>query len=165
MSIMNSPIIRLGTANEIDIACDIALLAWTPIYEYRRQQMGDVLFDHLFSNWRETKPQEIRGLCEKHLDQLLVLEADHQIQGFATFLIDPEKSLGIIGNNAVRPESQGNGYGKLLHLALLEEFRKRRFQYAQVLTGLDPAHDAARGSYLKAGFTLSYAYGIYHMEL
>jgi GNAT superfamily N-acetyltransferase len=162
---MTSTLIRPGTAEEINIACEIALLAWRPIYEYRRQQMGDVLFDHLFSNWRETKPQEIRELCEKHLDQLLILEEDKQIKGFATFLIDPENSIGIIGNNAVHPDAQGKGFGKLLHNALLAEFRKRELQYAQVLTGLDPAHDAARGSYLKAGFTLSYSYGIYHMEL
>src|SRR5690554_3108235 len=97
---MTSTLIRPGTAEEITIACEIALLAWEPIYEYRRQQMGDVLFNHLFSDWRETKAHEIRGLCEKHLDQLLVLEVDNQIKGFATFLIDPEKSLGIIGNNA-----------------------------------------------------------------
>lgn len=162
---MNTPFIRPGTKEEIETACDIALLAWQPIYEYRRQQMGDVLFDHLFSNWRETKPQEIRGLCEKHLDQLLILEEANQIKGFATFLIDPEKSMGIIGNNAVHPDAQGKGFGKMLHLALLDEFRKRGFQYAQVLTGLDPAHDKARGSYLKAGFTLSFSYGIYHMKL
>ena len=162
---MNTPIIRPGTKPEIDNACEIALLAWTPIYEYRRQQMGDVLFDHLFSNWRETKPQEIRSLCEKHLDHLFVLEEDNKIKGFATFLSDPEKSMGIIGNNAVHPDAQGKGFGKMLHHALLEEFRKRGFHYAQVLTGLDPAHDAARGSYLKAGFVLSYSYGIYHMNL
>jgi GNAT superfamily N-acetyltransferase len=162
---MTSTLIRPGTAEEINIACEIALLAWQPIYAYRRQQMGDVLFDHLFSNWRQTKPQEIRGLCEKHLDQLLILEEDKQIKGFATFLIDPENSIGIIGNNAVHPDAQGKGFGKLLHNALLAEFRKRKLQYAQVLTGLDPAHDAARSSYLKAGFTLSYSYGIYHMEL
>jgi len=162
---MTSILIRPGTTEEINIACEIALLAWQPIYEYRRQQMGDVLFDHLFSNWRETKSQEIRGLYEKHLDQLLILEDDNQIKGFATFLADPEKSMGIIGNNAVHPDAQGKGFGKMLHCALLDEFRKRGFQYAQVLTGLDPAHDAARGSYLKSGFTLSYSYGIYHMEL
>lgn len=162
---MTSAIIRPGTTEEINIACEIALLAWQPIYEYRRQQMGDVLFDHLFSNWRENKAREIRGLCEQHPAQLLVLEEEKQIKGFATFLLDPEKSLGIIGNNAVHPDAQGKGFGKMLHHAVLDEFRKRGLEYAQVLTGLDPAHDAARGSYLKAGFTLSYSYGIYHLEL
>jgi N-acetylglutamate synthase-like GNAT family acetyltransferase len=162
---MTSCLIRLGKTEEIDILCEIALLAWKPIYEYRRQQMGDVLFEHLFSNWRENKTQEIRSLCEKNIDQLLVLEEDNQIKGFATFLVDPEKSLGIIGNNAVHPDAQGKGFGKMLHHAVLDKFRKRGFQYAQVLTGLDPAHDAARGSYLKAGFALSYSYSIYHMKL
>jgi len=162
---MKTPFIRPGTIEEINNACEIALLAWKPIYEYRAQQMGDVLFDHLFSNWRENKAREIRDLCEKHLDQFIVIEMDGKIQGFATFLIDLEKTLGIIGNNAVHPDAQGKGFGKMLHLALLDEFRKRGLKYAQVLTGLDPAHDAARSSYLKAGFTLSYSYGIYHLEL
>ena len=162
---MTTPLIRPGTAEELDIACDIALLAWQPIFEYRRQEMGNALFDQLFSHWRENKVREIRDLCEKHSDRLLVLEEDNQIKGFATFLIDAEKSLGVIGNNAVHPDAQGRGFGKMLHHALLDEFRKRGFKYAQVLTGLDPAHDAARGSYIKAGFALSYSYGIYHMEL
>jgi len=162
---MTSPLIRVGAAEEIKVACDIALLAWQPIYEYRRQQMGDVLFDHLFHHWRALKMRDIRSLCEEHSDQFIVVELDNQIQGFATFLIDPEKSLGIIGNNAVHPAAQGKGLGKLLHQRILDEFRHRQLKYAQVLTGLDPAHDAARGSYLKAGFTLSYSYGIYHREL
>jgi GNAT superfamily N-acetyltransferase len=162
---MTSTLIRPGTTEEINIACEIALLAWQPIYEYRRQQMGEVLFDHLFCNWRENKTREIRDLCEKHPGQFIVIEMDDTIQGFATFLLDPEKSLGIIGNNAVHPNVQGRGFGKLLHHTLLKEFRERGLKYAQVLTGLDPAHDAARGSYMKAGFTLSYSYGIYHMEL
>lgn len=162
---MTSTLIRPGIADEIDSACEIALLAWQPIYEYRRQQMGEVLFNHLFANWRENKTREIRDLCEKYSDQFIVVEMDNTIQGFATFLIDPEKSMGIVGNNAVHPEAQGRGFGKMLHQAVLDDFRKRGLKYAQVLTGLDPAHDAARGSYLKAGFALSYSYGIYHLEL
>jgi GNAT superfamily N-acetyltransferase len=162
---MVSPLIRIGTNIEIDIACKISLLAWEPIYEYRRGQMGEVLFEHLFSNWRESKMQDIRGLCETHPDQFFVIEAKDEIQGFATCLIDLEKSLGIIGNNAVHPSAQGKGFGKLLHSYLLEEFHRRKLRYAQVLTGLDPTHDAARHSYLKTGFTLSYSYGVYHREL
>lgn len=162
---MTSSLIRLGTGAEIGIACEIALEAWQPIYAYRRQQMSDVLFEHLFGNWPSDKANEIRKLCEKYPDQFLVVEVDGRIQGFATFLCDAEKPLGIIGNNAVHPEAQGQGLGKKLHQAVLEEFRKRGFRYAQVLTGLDPAHDAARNSYLKEGFKPSYSYGIYHQEL
>jgi len=162
---MTTSLIRVGASAEIDIACEIALLAWESIYQYRQQQMSDILFDHLFGNWRENKVLEIRGLCEKHPDQFIVIENGRSIQGFATFLVDPEKSLGIIGNNAVHPDAQGKGFGKLLHQAMLDEFRHRGLKYAQVLTGLDPAHDAARGSYIKAGFALSYSYGIYHREL
>ncbi len=162
---MSSPLVRLGRPEEITTACEIAKLAWEPIYEYRREKMGDVLFNHLFADWREGKAREISSLCEQCPQQFLVVEVDGDIKGFATFLLDEEKSMGIIGNNAVHPEAQGQGLGKLLHQSVMAEFRKRGLKCAQVLTGLDPVHDAARGSYLKAGFTCSFEYGIFHCEL
>lgn len=162
---MSSPLVRQGSPEEITIACEIAKLAWEPIYEYRRQKMGDVLFSHLFADWRESKAREISNLCEQCPEQFLVVEVDGEIKGFATFLLDEEKSMGIIGNNAVHPAAQGQGLGKLLHQSVMAEFRRRGLKCAQVLTGLDPVHDAARGSYLKAGFTCSFEYGIFHCEL
>lgn len=157
--------VRPGKPEELEVACEIAKLAWEPIYEYRRQTMGDVLFNVLFADWRNNKAQEVRSLCELYPERFLVAEVDGEIMGFGTFILDEENSMGIVGNNAVHPEAQGWGVGKLIHEAILEEFRKRGLKYAQVLTGLDPAHDAARGSYLKAGFRLSYEYGIFHREL
>ncbi len=157
--------VRPGKPEEITVACEIAKLAWEPIYEYRRQKMGDVLFNHLFADWRTGKAGEISSLCESRPEQFLVVEVDGEIKGFATFLLDEEKSMGIIGNNAVHPDAQGQGLGKLLHQSVMDEFRKRGLKCAQVLTGLDPVHDAARGSYLKAGFTCSFEYGLFHCEL
>lgn len=162
---MSSPLVRQGSPEEITIACKIALLAWEPIYAYRRQQMGEKLFDGLFADWREAKANDIRSLCEKHPEYFMVVEIEGAIKGFATFWIEEEKSMGVVGNNAVHPGAQGQGLGKLLHESVLAQFRKRGLKYAQVLTGLDPVHDAARGSYLKAGFTCSFEYGIFHCEL
>lgn len=162
---MSNSLVRQGSPAEITLACKIAKLAWEPIYEYRREKMGDVLFNHLFSDWREGKAREISSLCEQCPQQFLVVEVDGEIKGFATFLLDEEKSMGIIGNNAVHPDTQGQGLGKLLHQSVMNEFRRRGLKCAQVLTGLDPVHDAARGSYLKAGFSCSFEYGIFHCEL
>lgn len=162
---MSTPIIRPGRPTEIERVCEIALLAWEPIYEYRRSRMEPQMFDDLFGDWRATKAHEIRRLCETHPDRFFVAERERTILGFATFLIEEGKSLGIVGNNAVHPAAQGQGLGKRLHQRVLEEFRRRGLKYAQVLTGLDPAHDAARASYLKEGFQLSIEYGIFHQKL
>lgn len=162
---MSVPIVRPGLPEEIAVACEIALLAWEPIYQYRRRKMGDSLFDGLYADWRAEKANDIRSSCEKYPAYFLVVEVDGEIKGFATFGIDEQKSMGIVGNNAVHPKAQGQGLGKLLHESVLTEFRKRGLKYAQVLTGLDPVHDAARGSYLKSGFTCSFEYGIFHCEL
>lgn len=162
---MNIPAIRPGRAEEVDIACEIAGIAWGPAYAHYRRQMGDEMFEALFGDWRQSKADDIRNLCVAHPDQFLVAEVNGEVQGFATFLIQPEKSLGIMGNNAVHPDAQGQGLGNLLHQAVIAEFRRRGLKYAQVLVGLDDTHIPARASYRKAGFTPSYEYGIMHQKL
>ncbi len=162
---MNTPLIRPGRIEEVDIACQIAGLAWKPTYSHYRSQMGDEMFDALFGDWRQGKANEIRSLCSAHPDQILVAEIDGVVKGFATFLIQPEKSLGIVGNNAVHPDAQGQGVGNLLQQRIIEEFKQRGLKYAQVLVGLDDTHIPARASYRKAGFSPSYEYGIMHQKL
>jgi GNAT superfamily N-acetyltransferase len=162
---MKTPLIRPGSAAEVEIACEIAGFAWEPTYTHYRRQMGDTMFNDLFGDWRQGKANEIRSLCVAHPDQFLVAEVDGAIKGFATFLIQPEKSLGIMGNNAVHPDAQGQGLGNLLHQAVIAEFRRRGLKYAQVLVGSDDTHIPARASYRRAGFSPSYEYGIMHQEL
>lgn len=162
---MNTPLIRIGRVEEVDIACEIAALAWKPAYTHYRSQMGDEMFDALFGDWRKSKADDIRSLCVAHPDQFLVAEVDGAVRGFATFLVQPEKSLGIVGNNAVHPNVQGQGLGNLLHQKIIAEFKQRGLKYAQVLVGQDDTHIAARKSYCKAGFSPSYEYGIMHQKL
>jgi GNAT superfamily N-acetyltransferase len=163
--LMSTPLIRPGRVEEVDIACEIAGFAWEPAYAHYRRQMDDEMFDALFGDWRQSKADDIRNLCLAHPDQFLVAEVDGAIRGFATFIIQPEKSLGIVGNNAVHPDAQGQGLGNLLHQRIIEEFRKRHLKYAQVLVGLDDTHIPARASYRKTGFSPSYEYGIMHQKL
>jgi len=162
---MNMPLIRFGRAEEVDIACEIAGFAWEPTYAHYRSQMGDEMFDALSGDWRQSKADEIRSLCSAHPAQFLVAEMDGAVKGFATFIIQPEKSLGIVGNNAVHPNAQGQGLGNLLHQRIIEEFKQRGLKYAQVLVGLDATHIPARKSYCKVGFSPSYEYGIMHQKL
>jgi GNAT superfamily N-acetyltransferase len=162
---MKTPLIRIGRAEEVELACEIAGFAWEPAYMHYRRQMGDEMFDDLFGDWRQGKANEVRNFCEAHPDQFLVAEVDGVVKGFATFIIQPEKSLGIVGNNAVHPDAQGHGLGNLLHQRIIEEFRQRNLKYAQVLVGQDDTHIPARASYRKAGFSPSYEYGIMHQKL
>ncbi|MDQ3702440.1 MAG: hypothetical protein M3442_16190, partial [Chloroflexota bacterium] len=39
----------------------IAVAAWTPIYAYRRRQLGDAVFDRLHPAWEQRKAAEIAG--------------------------------------------------------------------------------------------------------
>ena len=85
-------------------------------------------------------------------EQVFVTEKDENVVGFTSFNINEEKKYGVIGNNAVLPEYQGYGIGKLQHNKALEVFRANGMKYAMVTTGLDKAHEKARMSYEKTGF-------------
>jgi ribosomal protein S18 acetylase RimI-like enzyme len=84
---------------------------------------------------------------------MLVTEIGGQIAGFITFfVINSDRGLGEIGNNAVHPDFQGRGLGKRQYERVFEELRLKGVAIVQVTTGLDDAHAPARHAYEAAGF-------------
>ena len=96
---------------------------------------------------------------------VLVSELAGEVVGFITFTLDRERKIGVIGNNAVRPEHAGKGIGSAQYLAVLEIFRREGMQFACVTTGLDEAHAPARRAYEKVGFVPVLSFVEYMMVL
>jgi GNAT superfamily N-acetyltransferase len=157
--------VRRGRPDDVDAACAIAVQAFEPVFEYRRDRLGEACFEQLFCNWRLEKEHQIRRFCNENMSQFVVAEVDDDAAGFGTYQFQEEQSLGIIDNNAVSPKFQGRGVGVAIQRHILNEFRERGLLYAQVTTGLDPAHAPARNVYSKMGFRQSYDFAVFHLEL
>ncbi len=145
---------------------NIVRRAWKPYFDYLREQMGAELFAVLRGeDWAERKTREVGGQCEKRPEWCLVAEREGRVVGFVTYVIWGDHSTGEISNNAVDPDSQGQGVATGLYRRVLDLFREQGLRWAQVGTGLDATHAPARAAYEKAGFTSRVPSVTYYMEL
>lgn len=140
---------------DIETLCSIAVDAWEKIHDGYCKYIGDDdLYGRISIDWREKKAESIRSRAVNDPENVLVAkDSDGKIVGFATFLIDEAAGLGEVGNNAVAPEFQGKGIGKLLYKHVIDIFRQKNLVYATVTTGYeDEGHASARAAYEKSGF-------------
>ena len=146
-------IIRDMQPGDLERMVEIALMAWEPIYEGFRRDMGEALFATVHPDWRQEKAQQIRQAAEPREGALaLVAELEGQIVGFVTFFTRRDIPVGEIGNNAVAPDFRGRGIAGQLYDQAFERLKARGMRYVQVITGGDEAHAPARRAYEKAGF-------------
>jgi ribosomal protein S18 acetylase RimI-like enzyme len=144
---------------------EIAAAAWEPIYERRREIMGDAFFERYHGDWRSRKAGEVIRAARTRPGMVWVTEIDGEVVAFTTFRIDEDRGVGEICNNAVRPEWRGRGIGTQQHREVLRMFRERGLTHATVGTGLDEAHAPARATYEKLGFRPMVESVVYFMEL
>ncbi|NMA39594.1 MAG: GNAT family N-acetyltransferase [Lentisphaerae bacterium] len=159
--------IRAFCDSDREVIVDIANRAWMPIRRMTRQALGDKVADLLVgaAGDSRSKGEEIRRQIENAPENILVCEEDGKVVGFITFMIDDQKKIGTIGNNAADPDCGLKGIGQQMYRAVLELFRSRGMQAARVFTGLDDAHARARRAYERAGFNRQLTHVTYYMEL
>ena len=146
--------IRIGTPDDAEAAAEIAALAWKPVYEGYRQQLGDDIFTAVFSGWENAKKTAVRAAFAPIPDRgAFVAEEDGRTVGFITYAMNRETGVGTILNNAVAPASQGRGIATMMYTRVLDAFRECGMKAATVSTGGDAAHVSARRAYEKAGFS------------
>jgi len=102
--------------------------------------------------WQEWTAGEIVGELKKILPQVAVTEVNGEIVGFASYLLDRKKKVGMVGYNGVSNRFQGLGIGTRQLQWVLTQLRKKGMRYAQVITGLNRGHKPARRLYEKTGF-------------
>jgi ribosomal protein S18 acetylase RimI-like enzyme len=159
-------LVRPLRSAEIETLVEIAIAAWTPIYAWYRQAMGDELFVAAFPDWAKEKARQVRAACEPDSSAMVgVAELEGQVVGFVTCYADSRSRIGEIGNNAVHPDFQGQGIGSEMYQYAFTRLHARGMRYVKVGTGGDPAHAPARRAYEKAGFTVQLPGVEYYREL
>ena len=159
--------IRKARRGDIGRISDIAKHAWQRIHDSTTEIMGKEMHGVLCANWEERKAQAVRGHWERNPEcvRVVVEATDGAVVAFLTFRLDPSRSLGTIGNNAVSPDCQGKGIGTAMYQYVLDLFREEGMAYASVGTGLDEGHAMARRAYEKAGFNIEQPHVTYYKEL
>lgn len=132
--------IRHSTDDDKPKIHEIAVAAWTPIFDRYRLIAGDEMWNDVWRGWEKTWLTNASGI---------VTELDGEIVGFATWSSPLEGILGEIGANAVQPKLQGHGIGTAQMNWVVEQFRERGYKCLKVHTGMDPAHGPARAEYRK----------------
>jgi len=158
--------IRPAREDDIPVVCEIAQLAWRPIFAEFRRRLGEDLMQRLRPHPEESKAEEVRQAFARNPQGMIVTECEGRVVAFATFYVaDAEKKIGEIGNNAVHPDFQGRGIGRRQYEYIFAELKKQGMEYVRVTTGLDEAHAPARRAYEAVGFHRSLPYVTYYREL
>jgi len=129
---------------------EIAVAAWTPIFERYLHVVGECLWRDVWGGWHNTW---FRRDPEKWEGRAIVTEVDGKIVGFATWFLLSDTACEV-GGNAVDPAFHGHGYGTAQIREVLDICRRQGCTFARVHTGLDPSHGPARRQYQRAGLTI-----------
>ena len=157
--------IRPYKPQDLPAIMDIGNHAWQQIYKMFREIYGEELFKTLIPDESTEKGNQIKTHCQEHPEWVFICEEADRIVGFVTFVLDKEKRIGDIGNNAADPDCGLKGIGQQMYKAVLRHFRQQNMLYAKVYTGLDYAHSRARNAYERAGFNIRHDDATYYRRL
>jgi ribosomal protein S18 acetylase RimI-like enzyme len=162
----DTPVIRPAREDDLDAVSELAELAWRPIYAEFRRRLGDDLDSRLRPQVEGLKEAQVRQAFAQHPGCMIVTEIGGRIAAFATFfVVDRDKRIGEIGNNAVHPDFQGRGLARQQYERIFAELRQLGMDYVRVTTGLDDAHAPARKAYEAVGFDRNLPQLTYYREL
>ena len=154
--------IRDALPSDITAACEIAKECWADIYEGYKKQLGDEIYDIVYSvDPLLTKAAKIKSAIEE--GRVFVAECDGRICGFSSFTVDGK--VGILNENGVKSSFRGMGIAQKLYDAVFERLCDAGCEVVRVGTGLDDAHAPARRAYEKAGFEASLSSIVYYKKI
>ncbi|MBV8991909.1 MAG: GNAT family N-acetyltransferase [Solirubrobacterales bacterium] len=147
------PEIREYRPSDEERVVELALRAWTPVFESIGQLLGTEIFTRLHGDWRDYQSNAVRTTLADDRTRAWVAELEQGVSGFVTAKLDRERGLGEITMLAVDPEAQDRGIGGALTEFATDWLRRSGVAVAMVETGGDRGHTAARRVYEKAGYT------------
>lgn len=158
MSELNAPhmpTIRPFATSDVDAVVELALLAWQPNFESFADILGTQIFDHLYQpTWRDSQAANVTRVClDADIDAFVALANNEDMAGYVAIAYDTATLTGVVEQIAVHPNHQRHGYARALMEFAKQRFRSRGLTFANVGTGGDPGHAAARGLYEAIGFT------------
>jgi len=132
----------------------LSLVAWVPVFESFELVLGPTIFALLYPDWRASQRQVVERICgEQEASVVLVAEVEERVAGFIAYELNDESQVGVVHLLAVHPDFQNAGIGTALNNAALQRMQECGMKLAEVGTGGDSGHAAARRCYEKAGYT------------
>lgn len=151
--------IRPGCEDDLERVREIVRQVWNIGGDYSMEQKFGLIGNKPWQGWIS---ESISSYIKEAIDCFLVAECEGKIAGFIAYRLDKRRNTGTVGYNAVDTAFRGRAIGSLLVGKVLATFREKGMIYANVSTGLNDGHAAARRMYEKAGFepltkTIGYA--------
>ena len=145
---MKNLLIRRATEDDLDPIYEINLIAWKEMSTaYMMEQKYGQIGPKPANVWRA---EGLRMACAGNLDRVFVAELEGEVVGYAMYMLDEERRIGTVGENAVHPDYRGRGIATALQRKVQETFREAGMRFAQVMT---LEHDIpAQHVYEKVGF-------------
>jgi ribosomal protein S18 acetylase RimI-like enzyme len=135
----------------MEAVVSLSLRAWEPVFVSFRQVLGEAIFLQIYPDWMRQQRETVETYCQAPA-VAWVAEVDGSVAGFITYKLDHEKKHGEVELLAVDPAYQNQGIGTALNTFVLGKMKESGMTLAEVGTGGDPGHAAARRSYEKAGY-------------
>lgn len=131
----------------------VNVAAFLPIHESFNAILGPSLGALAFPDWPERQRRELEELLSLAESVMFVAEIDAQIVGFVVVTLDYESEVGELQMIAVHPDSRQQGIGTQLNNVALQAMREAGMKLAELETGGDSSHAAARRAYERAGYS------------
>ena len=140
--------IRRAKESDLDRIYEINLVAWKEMSTaYMMEQKYGQIGPKPANVWRA---EGLRMACAGNMDRVFVAEIEGKVVGYAMYMLDEERRIGKVGENAVDPACRGRGVGTALQREVQKTFREAGMRFAQVMT---LEHDIpAQRVYEKVGF-------------
>jgi GNAT superfamily N-acetyltransferase len=145
--------IRALSPEDIDRVVEFSVRAWRPVFESFARVMGPEIFGRLYPDWAAGQAADVDSACRAEGGHVWVAEADGRPVGFVSVIINDDTQIGEVYMIAVDPGYQNQGIGLDLVNFAVDWITERGMSLAEIGTGGDPGHAAARRVYEKAGFT------------
>jgi ribosomal protein S18 acetylase RimI-like enzyme len=152
-------IIRALRADDIDAVVEFSVRAWRPVFESFMKIMGPGVFPRIYPDWQAGQAASVRDACRDEAHRTWVAEAPEAPRpggrpvGFVVVAVHDDPRRGEIYMIAVDPDYQDRGIGLTLVNFAVARITGLGLPLAEIGTGGDPGHAAARHVYEKAGFT------------
>ena len=146
------PTIRPCEPADVDAVVALSLRAWAPVFASFAKVLGAEIFDLVYPDWVTSQTKAVTEVCAG--EHVFVAQHEGEVAGFvAVALRDDSPRTAEIDMIAVDPDHQRAGVGSALMSFAVDHMRAHGVVLADIATGGDPGHAAARATYAKAGFT------------
>ncbi len=144
--------IRRIATDDVDAVVSLALRAWAPVFKSFQQVLGTEIYQLVYPDWLRTQADAVATAC-RGAHVWVAVHGGKPIGFIAVVMRDDVPERGEIDMLAVDPDFQRRGTATQLITVALDFMRAQGVRLADIGTGGDPGHAAARRTYETAGFT------------